>query len=190
MAERELTALKLAYGIKPSALERFWRGRKETGAVTYSVLPSAAPLSPSEKRKDQRRRTRLRSGKILDRANRFMIETAIVDRSSGGLRLRLAKDCVIPDAFHLFDDETELVFAARNRVAAAGDGRGPDRARRPGCGKSPADRRLARKILRHEGLAAADIVVARTKRGERDRHARLFRSWKRRFREVQFNVRQ
>lgn len=111
MAERELTALKLAYGIKPSALERLWRARKDPAVVTYSVLPSVSP-STSEKRKDQRRRTRLRSGKILDRANRFLIETAILDRSSGGLRLRLARDCAIPETFHLFDDETELVFAA------------------------------------------------------------------------------
>ncbi len=112
MAERELTALKLAYGIKPSAIRRFWRGRKEAALVTYSVLPPVAPLS-NEKRKDQRRRTRLRSGKIVDRANRFLIEAAILDRSSSGLRLRLGRDCAIPESFHLFDDETELVFAAR-----------------------------------------------------------------------------
>ena len=61
MAEREITALKLAYGVKPSAFENLWRGRKD-GRVTYSVLPSPAPR-PAEKRRDQRRRTRLRSEK-------------------------------------------------------------------------------------------------------------------------------
>ncbi len=112
MAERELTALKQAYGLKPSSLEKLWRGRGGADAVTYSVLPSPT-ASPSEKRRDQRRRTRLRSGKIFDRGNRFLIDATILDRSSGGLRLRLARDCPMPEFFHLFDDEAELVFAAR-----------------------------------------------------------------------------
>ena len=118
MAERELTALKLAYGVKPSAFSRLWRGRGDDGAVTYSVnpLPATSPKTapaPAEKRNDQRRRTRLRAGKILDFANRFLIDVAIVDRSSTGLRLRLAKDSAIPEVFRLFDEETQVILAAR-----------------------------------------------------------------------------
>ena len=139
MAERELTALKRAYGLKPSALERLGRGPADSGVVTYCVLPSP-PVAPSpsprsdEKRRARRRRTRLRSGKILDRANRFLIEVRILDRSASGLRLRLAKDSAIPDIFHLFDDETQIVLIARvvwRRQALVGariDPAGPARA--------------------------------------------------------------
>ncbi len=55
----------------------------------------------------------MRSGKILDRANCFLIDAAIIDRSSAGLRLRLARDQAIPDVFRLFDEESGLVLAAR-----------------------------------------------------------------------------
>lgn len=112
MAEREITALKQAYGLKPSALEWLLRGKKDADVVTYCVLPSPTP-STGEKRRQQRRRTRLRSGKVLDRGNRFLVDATILDRSSGGLRLRLARDCPAPEFFHLFDDETGLIFSAR-----------------------------------------------------------------------------
>jgi len=118
MAGRKLTALKQAYGLKPSALSRLWRNPGEAGVVTYCVLPSPLPsrfpgLATTEKRNAKRRRTRLRSGKILDRANRFLIDAAIIDRSSAGLRLRLARDEPIPDVFRLFDEETGWVLGAR-----------------------------------------------------------------------------
>jgi hypothetical protein len=118
MAERELTALKTAYGLKPTALSRLWRAPAEAGVVTYCVLPSpsrspAPALATAEQRNDKRRRTRLRSGKILDRANRFLIDAAIIDRSSAGLRLRLARDQAIPEVFRLFDEESGLVLGAR-----------------------------------------------------------------------------
>jgi len=117
MAERELTALKTVYGLKPTALCRLWRNPAEAGVVTYCVLPSplpslAAATATTEQRNDKRRRTRLRSGKILDRANRFLIDAAIIDRSSAGLRLRLARDLAIPDVFRLFDEESGLVLGA------------------------------------------------------------------------------
>lgn len=114
MAERELTALKTVYGLKPTALSRLWRNSVEAGVVTYCVLPSPSrSLATAEQRNDKRRRTRLRSGKILDRANRFLIDAAIIDRSSASLRLRLARDQAIPDVFRLFDEESGLVLGAR-----------------------------------------------------------------------------
>ena len=112
MADRELTAMKMAYGLKPSAFERLFRAGSKPGFATYSVVPSPEP-EQVEKRRCRRRRTRLRSGKILDGANRFLVEATILDRSSSGLRLRLAKDCAIPQHFRLFDDETELILIAR-----------------------------------------------------------------------------
>ena len=121
MAERELEAVKLAYGLKPSAFSRLWRGRLEAGGVvTYCVLPPPAPVEKrkaekrhAERRKAKRRRTRLRAGKILDRHNRFVVDAAIIDRSAGGLRLRLARDQAIPERFRLFDEESGLVLGAR-----------------------------------------------------------------------------
>src|SRR5208283_1941402 len=123
------------YGLKPSGLERLWRGPVDSSVVTYSVLPSPTPFS-GEKRRARRRRTRLRSGKILDRRNLFLIEASIVDRSAGGLRLRLAKDVAIPEIFHLYDDEAEIILVARivwRRQALVGariDPSGPARASR------------------------------------------------------------
>ena len=118
MAERDLTALKLAYGVKASFLSRLWRTRAaDEGVVTYCVQPVAAAkpkaAASKEQRGAQRRRTRLRAGKILDFANRFLIDAAILDRSNDGLRLRLARDSAIPEVFRLFDEETQLIFGAR-----------------------------------------------------------------------------
>ncbi|MGO9388731.1 hypothetical protein [Rhodoblastus sp.] len=140
MTEREITALKLAYGLKPSGLDWLRRGPVASGVVTYSILPSSVLPSPSphpyERRRARRRRTRLRSGKILDRRNLFLIEANILDRSSCGLRLRLAKDVAIPEIFHLYDDEAEIILVARivwRRQALVGariDPSGPARASR------------------------------------------------------------
>lgn len=110
MPPRELIAEQVPFH-RPSIFDLF--RRRPRGEVTYTVL-SAGPASfPSERRYAPRRRTRLRSGKILDRANNFLVEVSIIDRSAGGLRLRLAHDCELPDVFHLFDDESENIFAFR-----------------------------------------------------------------------------
>ncbi|MCW2284602.1 hypothetical protein M2323_002489 [Rhodoblastus acidophilus] len=110
MAPRDLTAEKISLG-RPSIFDLF--RRKPRGEVTYSVLSNGPAAFADERRDAPRRRTRLRSGKVLDRANAFVVETSILDRSAGGLRLRLARDCEAPEIFHLFDDETESIFAYR-----------------------------------------------------------------------------
>jgi hypothetical protein len=112
MADRELVALKRAYGVEESVFARLWRGRRDAGAVTYCVIPAPSAF-PSDQRIQPRRRTRLRSAKVLDRANRFLIDATIIDRSNEGLRLRLARDGEIPERFRLFDDEAGLVLGAR-----------------------------------------------------------------------------
>jgi hypothetical protein len=65
--------------------------------------------SKADSRAAARRRTRLRSGKVLDSANRFLIECAVHDRSEEGARLRLAEIVALPEGLRLFDDEQQHV---------------------------------------------------------------------------------
>ena len=109
MPPREITAEKIPLSRK-SIFDLFHR-KPQLGEVTYAVLSSAPAAVPGDRRVAPRRRTRLRSGKVLDQANRFLVETSIIDRSASGLRLRLASNCELPDIFHLFDDESESIFA-------------------------------------------------------------------------------
>ena len=63
------------------------------------------PPAIRDKRAAARRRTRLRSGKVLDEANRFLVECVVHDRSGEGARLRIVEDVPIGSPFRLFDDE-------------------------------------------------------------------------------------
>jgi hypothetical protein len=111
VAPREIIAAKIPSRGRPSIFDLF-RRKTENGDVTYSVMPIAQAWM-GERRFAPRRRTRLRSGKVLDLANRFLMETSILDRSDGGLRLHLARNCDLPELFHLFDDESESIVAVR-----------------------------------------------------------------------------
>jgi hypothetical protein len=111
MPPREIVAARLPIGARHSIFDLF-RRKPARGEVTYTIS-SAKPQAMVDRRGAARRRTRLRSGKVLDRANEFLVETTIIDRSAGGLRLRLARDCSVPEIFHLFDDESETIFAFR-----------------------------------------------------------------------------
>jgi hypothetical protein len=88
-----------------------------SGRVAYRVIdpsgaaPSAA-LRGSELRGDARRRTRLRSAKVLDAANAFVCEAMIQDRSAAGLRLLLSRNVGLPGRFGVHDDETGEVLTA------------------------------------------------------------------------------
>ncbi|MGQ7792548.1 PilZ domain-containing protein [Faunimonas sp. B44] len=70
------------------------------------------PASGGEKRSEARRRTRLRSGKVLDTRNAFLIECLIHDRSDLGARLRLVEPAPVPDLIHLFEDDSAEVIGA------------------------------------------------------------------------------
>lgn len=61
----------------------------------------------------ERRRTRLRSGKLADGENRFLAHCQIVNRSLTGARLRLIDDIEVPDDCRLYDDERGLLVAVR-----------------------------------------------------------------------------
>ncbi len=81
------------------------------GQVSYSVVesdpqPQAAVNGRPDHRGSGRRRTRLRSGKILDQANKFLCDCLIHDRSTTGLRLALPRGAELPAQFHVHDDET------------------------------------------------------------------------------------
>lgn len=124
--ERDLLAQKRS-ATRPLALAHWFGKREERSLVTYCASPLRDPL-PQEKRRDPRRRTRLRAGKILDRANRFLVEAAIIDRSCGGVRLRLARDVALPELFHFYDEESEAIFLTRiawRRRHLIGARRGP-----------------------------------------------------------------
>ena len=112
MKTRDFIACKRPYGAEPSLFARLWRKESETALVTYRAAP-APEGRKDEKRREDRRRTRLRAGKILDRANRFLADATIIDRSCCGVRLRLAREVAAPEIFHFFDEEAETVFVAR-----------------------------------------------------------------------------
>ena len=75
-----------------------------TGDFTFTVL-----LESDERRLDRRQRTRLRSGKIVDRTGRFVTDCLLHDLSATGGRLRVAPAVVLPPAIQVYDDQTGLV---------------------------------------------------------------------------------
>lgn len=92
------------------------RALARRGEIAYAVVGAkpetprpARPASGRELRLAGRRRTRLRSAKILDAANAFICDCLIYDRSATGLRLTLARDIGLPAQFQVHDDETDAV---------------------------------------------------------------------------------
>ncbi|MCL8000141.1 PilZ domain-containing protein [Brucella sp. 21LCYQ03] len=58
----------------------------------------------SERRKEERQQTRLRSGKIVDLEGRFIIECQFRDIAPHGARLSTVDVPNLPERFWLFDD--------------------------------------------------------------------------------------
>ena len=84
------------------------------GQVAYVVLDSLRETprpkaAGRELRLAGRRRTRMRSAKILDSANAFLCDCLIYDRSATGLRLTLARNVGLPPQFQVHDDESGVV---------------------------------------------------------------------------------
>lgn len=67
----------------------------------------------ADRRGARRRRTRLRSGKILDLGNGFVIECQIYDRSEKGVRVRLFADIPAEPVIRLYEDDPERLSDAR-----------------------------------------------------------------------------
>ncbi len=85
------------------------RGRAAAD-FAYSVRIIA---KDADRRSAQRRRTRLRSGKILDLGNGFMIECQIYDRSDEGVRVRLLADIPAQSVIRIYEDDPERLRDAR-----------------------------------------------------------------------------
>jgi hypothetical protein len=86
------------------------------GLVAYRVVAPARPANPTagdrrEHRAFGRRRTRLRSAKVLDSANKFICECLVIDRSASGLRLTLGRNIGLPRYFRVHDDESGAIEA-------------------------------------------------------------------------------
>ncbi|KXF76000.1 pilus assembly protein PilZ [Paramesorhizobium deserti] len=70
------------------------------------------PRSMAEKRRSERRRTRLRSGKLVNIDGSFLIECQLHDIAGGGAKIRVADPRAVPDRFWLFDDHyAQALFA-------------------------------------------------------------------------------
>jgi hypothetical protein len=79
------------------------------GEASYCVIADAG----TDARAGPRRRTRLRSGKIIDLDNGFLVECQIFDRSAFGARVRLVAPADLPPALRLFEDEAGDAVNAR-----------------------------------------------------------------------------
>jgi hypothetical protein len=81
--------------------------------VTYSVIePASKRLRRGDKRITARRRTRLRTGKITDLMNRFIVECQLYDCSVSGARIRLMADLRIPNWVRFYNDELRTLDTA------------------------------------------------------------------------------
>lgn len=89
-----------------SALAR-WRSQR-SGSATFARLADSSP----ERRSERRRDARLKWGKTLDVADRFLCECLIADRTSGGARLKLTRSLSLPARFYLYEDDGGAVFSA------------------------------------------------------------------------------
>jgi hypothetical protein len=113
----------LLVGIK----RKDWRGQSEAGVTLGRKLASRGEIAycvvsddgrstagrGADLRAHPRKRTRLRSAKLLDDGCRFLCEGRIFDRSPDGLRLALARDVTLPRQLAVHIDETSEVRQAR-----------------------------------------------------------------------------
>jgi hypothetical protein len=119
MSEVILQAVKLDAGSRAEKVSRRVReflmpwSADQSSVVTYRVVERAPPRdTETERRTQSRRRTRLRSGKVLAKNNGFIVECLIHERSAEGARLQLSKAIDLPNRICLFDDAELRVRAA------------------------------------------------------------------------------
>jgi len=82
--------------------------------VTYRVaeMPPDNGKGKDKRRGPPRKRTRLRSGKILDQRGKFLIECQVYDRSIYGAHLRLIDTIALPRRIKFYDDEQHALLEA------------------------------------------------------------------------------
>jgi hypothetical protein len=77
------------------------------GVVAYSETPE----NPNrDLRGAARRRTHLRSAKLIDAGNAFLCEALVQDLSASGMRLRLARNIGLPPRFGVHDDVSGALY--------------------------------------------------------------------------------
>ncbi len=80
-------------------------------------MPSSAPENRTEKRREERKKTRLRSGKLVSLDGQFLTECQFQNIAGGGARIRIVGQSAVPNRFWLFDDQycgalvTEVVWS-------------------------------------------------------------------------------
>ncbi|MCI0467561.1 MAG: PilZ domain-containing protein [Beijerinckiaceae bacterium] len=87
---------------------------KETSPAPENGFYYVVRTAPQDdKRAFRRRRTRLRTGKILSADSLYLIDCQIFDCSETGARLRLFENWPVPFKFRLFDESAERIGDAR-----------------------------------------------------------------------------
>ncbi len=94
---------RLPFGVLGACLSR-------NGAVRYTRAKDI-PLIP-ERRAKLRHRKRLLSGKTLTVQGVYLRDCTIVNQSTAGARIRLARAAALPQQFLLFDDRSSVLFVA------------------------------------------------------------------------------
>ena len=82
---------------------------KAVAGASYSVVHAAR----ADKRRLGRQRSRLKTGKIIDRDNRFICDCSFYDLSQGGARVRLMQAVDLPEIVRIYRDSDGAVFTAR-----------------------------------------------------------------------------
>jgi hypothetical protein len=85
-----------------------WRAERSR-AATFMRLGDA----PGDRRGEKRRTARLKWGKALDCADRFLCECVLNNRTSEGACLRLARNITIPQRFQLYEDDSGEIYEAQ-----------------------------------------------------------------------------
>lgn len=95
-----IAARRLAEGAAPSLAE-----------FTYAVIREPV-VTGGERRAVVRRRTRLRSGKVVGADGQFVVECLIANRSTQGGLMRLPAAIPLPARILIYDDQSGELLAA------------------------------------------------------------------------------
>lgn len=86
-------------------------GASSPSEFTYAVIREPV-VAGGERRATVRRRTRLRSGKVVGADGRFVTDCLIANRSAGGGLMRLPAALVLPERILVYDDQSGDLLAA------------------------------------------------------------------------------
>ena len=84
-------------------------GVDRPGIASYRLVSESIP----DRRKSQRRRVHLRSGKLIDREGGFLSDCRVADLGKGGVALVLPAAITLPGALRFYDDCDGMMQEAR-----------------------------------------------------------------------------